>query len=289
MVDPVKTAGVIQELMGHTRTVTPTPTASRVCDQVEPVACEAIGSVLPKDALFLLTLIESVQPRHILELGVASGASTLYMLEFLSAIESNASLTSVDVLDCFYADRSKPLGYLVPANLPTIPPNWILLPNYAACTFSKSSELQKLDLAHRYDFAFIDAHHGHPWPALDLLCLLPFTTPGSWVALHDICLTVIDEKWRVRGPQFVLQEWPLDACRSDDPIPNIGAIRLSDAGPKDVEHLMRILEIPWEYRPQPYWEKKIMEHVESFLTIEQFAWLKAAFERYEHLNFWPTE
>jgi len=145
------------------------------------------------------------------------------------------------------------------------------------------------DLAQRYDFVFIDAHHGHPWPAFDTLCLLPFVAPGTWVGLHDICLTLIDEKWQVRGPQYLLQEWPLDACRSDDPISNIGAIRLSDAGPEDAERLLRILEIPWEYRPQPYWERMILNHVEPFLSAGQVARIKSAFERYSHLDFCPPE
>jgi hypothetical protein len=281
--DRARTIRRIQEIHGDVRRLPSSRTAATVCGQTYPLVHNATGYVPPSDGPFLLSLIEQAAPRHILELGVASGTASLMMLKFLDAIGSPATLTSVDVLEHYFGDRSRPVGFLVFDNINPRPSLWRLLAPFTATDFAGAPALRGEEQARRYDFLLIDAHHGHPWAALDALCLLPFTAPGTWVALHDISLSMIDET-ETHGPQFLLQQWSGDTCMSDDPIPNIGAIRLSDAGKNDVAQLLDILERPWDCRPDIYFQNKIMRHLRLILDTDQLARVASAFERHAHLG-----
>lgn len=275
---------LVQEIHGHIRRLAPTRTAATVCDQNYPLVRDVTGYMPASDGLFLLSLIEQAAPRHILELGVASGTSTLMILRYLEATASLTTLTSVDVLEHYFDDRSRPVGFLVFDHFKPLPSQWRLLAPFAAADFVDAPALQGEAQAQRYDFLLIDAHHGHPWPTLDALCLLPFTAPGTWVALHDISLSMIDEKYNTRGPQFLIQQWSGDACICDDPLPNIGAIRLSDAGKNDAARLLDILERPWDCRPDIYWEDKIMRRLRLILDTDQLTRVASAFGRHAHLG-----
>jgi predicted O-methyltransferase YrrM len=278
------TTRLIQETHGDVRRLTSSPTAATVCEENYPLVRDVTGYVPPNDARFLLSLIEHAAPRHILELGVASGTTSLMMLKYLEAVASPATLTSVDVLEHYFDDRSRRVGFLVFDNVTPLPSRWRLLAPFAAVDFTDATALNGEDQAQRYDFVFIDAHHGHPWPTLDALCLLPFIAPGTWVALHDISLSLMDAKYNTRGPQFLIQQWPGDTCISDAAIPNIGAIRLSDAGRNDVACLLDILERPWDCRPETYWEDKIVRRLRLILDTGQLARVASAFERHAHLG-----
>lgn len=282
--DQVSTIRRVQEIHGHIRRLAPSPTAVTVCEENYPLVRDVTGYVPLCDGLFLLSLIEQAAPRHILELGVASGTATLMILKYLAATDSTATLTSVDVLEHYFDDPSRALGFLVSENLRPLPSQWRLLAPFAASDFVDAPALQGQEQARRYDFVLIDAHHGHPWPTLDALCLLPFAAPRSWVALHDVSLAILDEKYNTRGPQFLMQQWPGETCISDELIPNIGAIRLSDAGKNDAAHLVDVLERRWDCRPHPFWEDKIMKHLRSILDSGQLARVASAFEKHAHLG-----
>jgi len=265
------------------RRLAPTQMAMTVASATYPVMKALEGSLHPGEGEFLLSLIEMAEPNHILELGVMGGGSTLCMLRYLAAAGSAASLTSVDALSYYFHDRTKRLGFLVFENEPIIPMNWTLLGGYGASNMSSAPELEHVNLSDRYDFVFVDAHHGHPWASLDVLCLLPIVAPGSWIVLHDVALTLIDEKWACRGPQYLLQKWPGERWLSNSRVPNIGAIRLSDAGRVDAQRLTEILDIPWEYRLHEYWEEAIIKHLRSYLTDIQMDKIKSSMGRYRHL------
>lgn len=282
-----KTAALIEKELGHVKRLAPTPTAVTICKSAYPIVQSVFGAVLPQDGLFLLSLIDMVQPNHLLELGVMAGGSTLFMLRYISAVCPNATLTSVDALDYYQPDPSKRLAFLVFDNEPTLPSGWTLIGAHGAATFSKASQLESQDLHRRYDFVFVDAHHGHPWPVLDVLCLLPYVVRGCWIALHDVALNLIHEKYLTRGPQYLLQHWPQDKWLIDDPLPNIGAIRLSDSGADDAEQLLKILEIPWEYGIDPYWETAITSHLRLYLTAGQMGRVESAFSQYRKLELAP--
>ena len=74
------------------------------------------------------------------------------------------------------------------------------------------------------DFAFIDASHRAPWPALDLLSLARFLKEDAVIALHDIDL-VFRKKFRDRnGPRDLFRCWQGEKWFYEA-APNIGFLR----------------------------------------------------------------
>ena len=79
----------------------------------------------------------------------------------------------------------------------------------------------------RAEFAFIDAHHFHPWAALDFLAVLPFMEKGRWVAFHDINLCTFERhKHTNRGPFYMFHMWQDTKLQSTQNPSMIGAVML---------------------------------------------------------------
>jgi predicted O-methyltransferase YrrM len=252
-------ADLIKEHFGQVKKLEAVPIAVEISSQACKVMGVVDGTVTGGDGIFLLSLMDHVKPNRVLEVGVLAGGSSYLMLTFLARAGSEGTLTSVDALDYSYPHQDKKLGYLVYDHISPLPQNWTVIGGYGVSNFTSSPKMPVDDKVKTFDFAFVDAHHGHPWPALDVLCLLPRMEPNSWIALHDVSLTLQDPNWAVRGPQFLLEKWPLASYIAPDEAANIGAIQLSDNREADIERLMRILEIPWEYGVAPYWEAAIMD------------------------------
>ena len=254
-------------------------TARSVVGATASLTGTAVGHIAPADARFLLTLLETANPSHVLEIGVASGTSTLMLLRMLEKISPSTTLVSVDIASEYYADQSKPVGYFVTESYSTPPANWRLVTRVGAMDFAAHPDLQGSDQNRHYDFVFIDAHHGHPWPTLDALCVLPFSMPGSWIAFHDINLPLLGD-WPYFGAVHMITDWPLDVLISEEtPIPNTGAIRLSDAADNDAARLLAVLDRPWDCGLDLYHSTRIAAHLKTFLSAEQFEVVRTAFER----------
>ena len=267
------------------RRVLPTSHRARsIADDLRTLVAPASGNVSPEDGYFLLSLIEAVNPSRLLEIGVASGCSSVMILKLLETIGTQSGFVSVDLQERYYADVEKPVGYLVGEHYSSRPTAWTLLTQHQASTFASDPAMQGFARGRAFDFVFIDAHHGHPWPTLDALCLLPYIIPASWIAFHDINLPLLgDYPWF--GAVYVIQDWPLDVVISDRvPVPNIGAIRLSDAGADDADRLIKNLDRPWDCGIHPYHRDKILPHLESSLTPRQFKTVVAAFADNENLE-----
>jgi predicted O-methyltransferase YrrM len=143
---------------------------------------DGMGAVSRYDAKFLCDLIEESRPKKCFEVGVASGMSTTFILKALAKLTPMSQLVSVDISRQYYADRSKPVGYIVDAAIPEIGCKYELHFNHW------SADAQKFAADGKFDFVFIDAHHSHPWATLDMILVLPFVNPGAWIVFHDIAL-----------------------------------------------------------------------------------------------------
>lgn len=79
------------------------------------------------DSAFLCGLLETHRPKKILEVGVASGATTAIILQTLEDIGEPYEMYSVDVSENWYRDRNNPTGFLATFakenNLFNTPPN----------------------------------------------------------------------------------------------------------------------------------------------------------------------
>ncbi len=203
------------------------------------------GATPAGDAEFLREMVAVHQPAHMIELGVASGVSTAYLLHALDRlpdVPGRRLLRSCDVQATCYFDAARATGEAVQAMYPLPRTGWILDTNTDARRLSQTLPPQSVDLT------FIDANHYHPWPLLDLLHLSVIATRGSWVILHDINLPVIAPEFSAWGAKWLFDEWPFEKAAGGLER-NIGAVRL----PEDLDQLVpfatAMLERPWEHAP----------------------------------------
>lgn len=202
------------------------------------------GMITEDDARFLHDLVLEARPNVAVEVGVASGCSSVHILSAMATYRRKAAgdvwLHAFDITERCYFDESKPTGGAVAELTPE------LKPHYRFTVGDVLLARQTLTGLHA-PFAFIDANHLHPWAAADLVGLLPALVPGAWVAVHDIRLPLLERRKGTRGhgPRHLFEQWPGEKRQggSDD---NIGAIRLP-ANLADVARwLTRTFNQPWE-------------------------------------------
>ena len=144
--------------------------AKKIVAQYFGLTAGAKGRTGRSDCSFLLTLIERIKPAHIVEVGVASGTSSLLILRLIEAMSLQTKLSSFDCAGRYYEDPTKELGFLVHDHFPDA--KWDL-----------HSRTVTADVACRVsndiDFVYIDANHLHPWPALDVLLCAGFCKPET--------------------------------------------------------------------------------------------------------------
>lgn len=205
-----------------------------------PWAC---GAIREDDARFLHSLIVESQPRSAVEIGVASGCSSVVILEALEATGTgpvdDVWLHAFDVTtECYFAP-SIPTGAAVAELVPH------LVPRYAFTQGDALTARRRLS-GQRVELAFVDGNHYHPWPAVDVMALLPVLAPQAWIVLHDINLPNISVRsLRGYGPEYLYARWPFEKRRGGFG-DNVGAIRL----PHDLRDLdslwPEVLGLPWE-------------------------------------------
>lgn len=204
------------------------------------------GATPAQDAQFLLDTVAALGPATVLELGVAAGVSSAFLLCALDRLPGGGRgrvLRSCDVQPACYFDAARATGEAVASMYPHARAEWILDTNTDARRLSQTLPDASVDLT------FIDANHYHPWPLLDLLHLSKAAMPGSWVILHDINLPVIAPQWVASGAQWLFDEWPFEKIAGGGQDRNIGAVRL----PADLRRLLpvaqHLIERPWEHAP----------------------------------------
>ncbi|MEP1537498.1 MAG: class I SAM-dependent methyltransferase [Paracoccaceae bacterium] len=216
----------------------------------------SMGAIDGYDVTFLGMLIASEQPRRVVEIGCASGLSSVILSTLLQA-QGGGTLDSFDLLDRFYADPQKPVGYLLKES-PDCPDVQV---NVHPGTMSLDV---KDHVEGGIDFCFIDAAHKHPWPLIDTLAVLPLMRAGGVIVHHDLqmfknpvtCATgpkvlsdQIPRKLAIRPGQLG-SEALTKGLKTRSVHNNIFALRV----PEDVTHLSRTLaqgfHLGWDRDPQ---------------------------------------
>jgi glycosyltransferase involved in cell wall biosynthesis/predicted O-methyltransferase YrrM len=202
------------------------------------------GGISGGDSEFLLELVAGVAPRTVLELGVASGASSAALLFALDQTANGSGvLHSCDVRPTCYFDATRATGAAVDDMYPQRRTRWLLDTNTDARRIAETLAAGSIDLT------FIDANHSHPWPLLDLLHLTRVARAGSWVALHDIELPRLHPKYQVHGPQWLFEAWPFNKIHGVEGSTNIGAVQLPENLQDLVPMSLALLQRPWEHSP----------------------------------------
>lgn len=207
----------------------------------------ATGYVSGEDAAFLLHMVSALQPSTVVELGVASGASSAALLFALDQLPDGPArrLYSCDVRTTCYFNEAYETGQACREMYPAPRTAWHRAFPADARTLAAQLPPGGADLT------FIDANHAHPWPLLDLLHVTAFARPGSWVILHDVDLPVQHPEHQVFGPRWLFQAWPFNKVKGVGRWTSIAAVQL----PPDLSRLtpvaLTLLERRWEQAPSP--------------------------------------
>ena len=223
----------------------------------------AVASISEMDAAFFAGLVIETRPHKLLEIGVASGWGSCVLLRALEAANvRNAEIHGVDIAERFFYDATYATGQCVGE----VMPHW--LDRYHLRTGITIGEGAH-EIGVGVDFAFIDAHHMHPWATLDLLAVLPFIKPASWIAMHDLNLSrKEDQEHRNRGPKYLFEGWDDDKLHSTQEPTMAGAILVPDDPATKLPLLLDILYTPWELPVDTRVSDAVCEIVASAYGVE---------------------
>ncbi len=222
------------------------------------------GAIGVLDACFLTDVLAAMRPVRVLEVGAASGGSTLVMLRALRMLgaplgAAGASVLSLDLHPRCFSDQTRATGAAVDECEPSLAPfRRVIAP-------AQSFDLPRLVSPGACDFAFIDADHRHPWPSIDALACLGALRPGCWMALHDIDLPAAAERyerkrgvkvsWHEHGAKWLFEAWPLAKFAGEGACANIGMVRTPASAPELAMLAGAIgrcaAERTWEATPPP--------------------------------------
>ena len=216
--------------------------AERLFDGL-PVLVE--GGILQEEASFLYACVERAKPEIVVEIGMAAGLSSTVVL---SALAERAELDApplrlhaFDLATTYYADESKQVGYLVDE---LVPEHKAPLRIHAPGT---ARDARAILAEQSVDFLFIDGNHRHPWPALDLLLLIPILRDRATVCFHDVNLPFAHPGRNVWGAKRVFDALSADKIYGGrQSMPNIGAFELHNRELLTRQALEALKRYPWE-------------------------------------------
>ena len=210
------------------------------------------------DSAFLCGAIKQFHPKKILEVGVASGASTSIILQALEDIGEPYKIYSVDASSGWYRDKTKPSGFMATFALDNnlFAPQSTLRGEHK---FYLGKYLPQVidEIGGDIDFVILDTVHYTPGELLDFPVMLPYLKDGAIVVLHDVSFNhdadplayattallsaVTSEK------KFInLVEYEPTKSRC---YPNIAAFSVGKRTQDHIENLFLSLVITWRYVP----------------------------------------
>ena len=137
------------------------------------------GGVNPGDRRAIYYLMRHFKPKRVLETGTHIGASTIYTA---AALEPDASMTTVDILDVNSEEKKNWLKYKTERS-PAAMLRSLGLENKVEFVVGKS--LDYLPSAGMFDFIFLDGDHGAPTVHDEIPLALEHLNPGGAILLHD--------------------------------------------------------------------------------------------------------
>ena len=197
------------------------------------------GCISRSDGRFLAECLVEFAPKNCLEIGVASGFSSAFILHVMENRDRNFKLVSVDFAKDYYIDPEKPVGFIIDQINPTPRCKFELHTGFWA------ADLPKLVGQEKFDVIFIDANHRHPWTWIDLVLSLPRLSDSGLILLHDIHLYK-NPKWSVGiGPHNVYDGIEEKKWMATEQGASIGAIQFRQNCQAYESNLLEILNRPW--------------------------------------------
>lgn len=176
------------------------------------------GSITAGDASVIASVMEMVRPVEMIEIGVAAGFSSAFIMTYAATsglLRERTFLHSVDLN--VELKPGQMIGNYVRENFREVQPFWDFNTRQTSATMLDGS----FDIKLHGDgpvVAFVDGGHDHPWPLLDIVYLYHKLPRGSWVVMQDVQMM---ERWiadmvvlnlpippSVRGVNYVASHWP---------------------------------------------------------------------------------
>lgn len=207
------------------------------------------GGIGSRDSFFLTSLVSILAPRRVIEIGTLTGFSTAIIAAAIyhrHGIRDQITVETIDSQTHCIIDTSRPVGFEVPELVPD------LASTVRIHTGRESDIVGEIAGPGKFELAFIDADHRHPWPLLDVLRLAPFIQRQGWIVLHDIQLgSYIQgerDAGRTREPaapygaEWLFERWPFRKLRSF----HIGAIELPERRDALIPFALELMEQRFE-------------------------------------------
>jgi hypothetical protein len=199
------------------------------------------GCITAGDGWFIGIFMAAMQPVAMIEVGVASGYSSTFILRVAARLgllrSDRPFLHSFDLMDV-HANGGV-TGQLLRRRHPEFEPHWALTTQATTVQMNPASLREALPAGPI--MAFVDGGHAHPWPTIDLTFLRNGIPACEWVLMQDIQMM---ERWvadaliyratiqsPIRGVQYAIAHWPGDKLIGSGLSYNMAAARLpiSDA------------------------------------------------------------
>lgn len=215
------------------------------------------------DHNFLLYLINTYKPRKVLEVGVAAGGTSAFLLQNTRHLNPAPHIYGVDLATKWYRDKSKDVGYIVKE----------------VCTeedMRRYTLITGLDIIEAIEIVgpniglcLLDTVHELPGELLQFFAVYPYMNIDSVLAMHDISLNFHPES----SPQ---RFWPNGYATKilyctivskykmlpNKNWPNIGAVILGEESKKYIENTFFALGITWRYFPS----KQLLTKYANFIS-----------------------
>lgn len=136
----------------------------------------SFSEMTPSEQEFLTDIVRQYKPKQLLELGIASGSSSVLLLNAIQDIP-DSHLTSIDYSTPYYRDKTKNSGFVVD-EYPELKKKWTLYTGGMASEFMDK-------IGGEIDFCFIDTMHALPGEVIDFLLIFPYLKPDAVVVFHD--------------------------------------------------------------------------------------------------------
>lgn len=196
---------------------------------------------------FLGTMLTNFTPANkVLEIGVAAGGTSAFILKMLNLLGSPATLYSCDINTKYYGNKQLDTGYMVKAHMPELCDKFALFAGGLITRFLPS-------IGGDIDFVILDTMHRVPGELLDYLCILPYLKNDCLLVLHDTALHILrgGESYATRLLYAVSVGQKYDFQDLENPygIGNISAVQITPDSSKYVGNVFQALMLPWSYMP----------------------------------------
>ncbi|MDD5396692.1 MAG: glycosyltransferase [Candidatus Moranbacteria bacterium] len=232
---------------------------------------------------FISELIKTHSPKKILEIGIAAGSCSAFMLED-TRMDPDVKLFGIDYNDAYYRDPEQKTGWILEKTQPDLRDKIAVYTGGVAAKF--------LDIiGPGIDFCVIDTMHVVPGELLDFLMVLPYLKDGAICILHDTNLQnlpiekgaiVIKESVDQNNVHYVENAYAtglLMSVLSCDKIfpkkylenyglPNIVAFKITPSLRANIQNVFLALSLPWRYKISNDDKDVINKHIKKYYSAE---------------------